>query len=65
MTTSEWGSSISGHLKSRLRRSSFSVVCNFPSLRVDNYVQLGNLLLLITSPMLNANMIFLYDTMII
>ena len=35
--------------KSRLRRSSFS---NFPSLMVDYYVQLGNLLLLITSPIL-------------
>ena len=29
-----------------------SVVCNFPSLMVDYYVQLGNLLLLITSPIL-------------
>ena len=31
---------------------SFSVVCNFPILMVDYNVQLGNLLLLITSPIL-------------
>ena len=30
--------------KSRLGKSSFSVVCNFPSLIVDYYIQLGNLL---------------------